>query len=58
MTEWLKNRFCLKCHGDGWIWHHQLSKYYGEENKEVGLNRYECDDACHFDERNVDALRS
>jgi ribosomal protein S27AE len=37
-TGWLKNRFCPKCQGDGWLWAHELDD-----------TKYRCDHACHFD---------
>jgi hypothetical protein len=50
MPEWLKNRFCAKCQGEGWVWAHELSKWHGEGSPMTDDTKYRCDDACHFEE--------
>ena len=52
MMDWLKNRFCPKCQGEGWLWAHELDEYYGGDghsSPRTDDTRYPCDHACHFD---------
>ncbi len=50
MTKWLKNRFCAKCQGEGWVWAHELNEWHGEGSPMTDDTKYRCDHACHFDD--------
>jgi len=47
VTDWLRNSFCSKCQGDGWVWAHELDEYHGEGSPMTDDTKYQCDHVCH-----------